>query len=119
MIDRELLVLAAKAAGYKQYITHHCGRNSFVVYDEEVYSGVKERRVIAEKTMDWNPLTSDSDALRLAVRLGLTIYCPHKNSAFVGVGETPNQFLERPGTDPCAATRRVIVRAAAAIGEGK
>ena len=120
MTDRELLELAAKAAGYKQYYSHWLGRDSFVTYEEEVYSEIKERRVVAEKTMDWNPLTDDGDALRLAVALRLrvgtdgqslysSIQCwrPHHDTPYVA---------ELEGTDPYAATRRAIVRAAAEIG---
>jgi len=73
MTDRELLELAAKAAGYKKYISHYLGRSSFVTCEKEVYSEVKERNVIAEFTMDWNPLTDDGDALRLAVKLEMEI----------------------------------------------
>lgn len=67
MTDHELLKDAAKAAGYKKYYAHYLGRDSFVTYDDEYYSEVKERRVVGEKTLDWNPLIDDGDALRLAV----------------------------------------------------
>ena len=105
MTDHELLELAAKAAGYKKYYTHYLGRDSFVTYDESYYSEVKERQVMGEKTMGWNPLTDDGDALRLAVKLGLFMR--------QAVKEIPRAEYEK---DPYAATRRAIVRAAAAIG---
>lgn len=107
--DRELLIWAAKAAGYKKYFSHHLGRDSFVTYDAECYSAVKERRVVAEKTLDWNPITDDGDALRLAVNLHL----------LYGINtDILNQYLalELPSDDPLAASRRAIVRAAAEIG---
>jgi hypothetical protein len=66
----------------------------------------------------WNPLADDGDALRLAVKLrsfpviefwsdgGLWVFMP---------GDEQN--AELLGTDPYAATRRAIVRAAAEIGK--
>ena len=118
MTDRELLELAAKAAGFKKYIPHHLGRDSFVLYEEEVYSEVKERRVVAEKTMAWNPLTDDGDALRLAVKLSMHMYIFHADDG-VGVSytEVNRNVKERHNNDPYAATRRAIVRAAAALGQ--
>jgi len=60
----------------------------------------------------WNPLTDDGDALRLAVKLrekfGTDI------ATCFGIG----RFSEWE-TDPYAATRRAIVRAAAEIGRRK
>lgn len=54
MTDRELLELAAKAAGHNYYM------DSFGVH--QIDSG------------RWNPLYDDGDALRLAVKLGVDIY---------------------------------------------
>jgi len=103
--DHELLQYAAKAAGYKQYYSHWLGRDSFVTYEEEVYSEIKKRRVVAEKTMDWNPLTDDGDAFRLAVKC-LPFYTLRYS----------REDWEKCGEDGYAATRRAIVRAAAEIG---
>ena len=117
MTDRELLELAAKAAGYKKYYTHYLGRDSFVTYDESYYSEVEERQVTGERTMDWNPLTDDGDALRLAVKLGFGISIPlaNKRTDVVCFSDSRVSAIEAHG-DPIAATRRAIVRAAAAIG---
>ena len=123
--DRELLELAAKAAGHKKYYTHYLGRDSFVTYDETYYSEVKERKVTGEKTMDWNPLNDDGDALRLAVQLQIMIdHIEHGYMAggVVAVCGFPNaqgktSEYESINPDPYAATRRAIVRAAAAIGQ--
>ena len=87
--DRELLELAAKAAG-----------GGFVI-------GY------------WNPLRNDRDALRLAVKLNLS--ADFFDDA-ICVGCVPNdneavQLMEPVGSDPYAATRRAIVRAAAEIGK--
>lgn len=68
---------------------------------------------------DWNPLDDDGDALRVAVRLGIVPEFDHDQmhvSAF-SVQTLNDNFDEPLGKDPYAATRRAIVRAAAAIGE--
>jgi hypothetical protein len=91
MTDRELLELAAKAAEYN-YAKH----GGYIVVD-----GIPG---------NWNPLTDDGDALRLAVKLNLF----DENSKF-----TYTLWEEQLNneSDLYAATRRAIVRAAAAIGE--
>lgn len=62
----------------------------------------------------WSPLTDDGDALRLAVQLGLYVdidkYRAKSSDGII------TECIEPLGADPCAATRRAIVRAAAAIG---
>lgn len=58
----------------------------------------------------WDPLTNDGDALRLAVKLNMQVA--------VGVVLAPGlDVIIDSAEDPYAATRRAIVRAAAAIGE--
>ena len=99
--DKELLIFAAKAAGYEPQR-----------YSEENNS----LSVIKGCTANcaFNPLTDDGDALRLAVKLGIaTRRISNKAMASSSVG----QFDEYCDDDPYAATRRAIVRAAAAIGE--
>jgi hypothetical protein len=71
--------------------------------------------------MIWNPLTDDGDALRLAVKLDISV---RQQFAVVEADYpwTDEEFNERTTLceavldDYCAATRRAIVRAAAAIG---
>jgi hypothetical protein len=116
MNDRELLELAAKAAGYGE--VWYSGKSS------TPYVGPKPKLGEDLLYRTFEPLTSDGDALRLAVKLGLLIspsaYKPGENAyGFVGiawygqkVGFEPEKFTD----DPCAATRRAIVRAAAEIG---
>lgn len=99
MNDRELLELAAKAAGYD-------GLGSW--YENAMWDG---------EGWHWNPLTDDGDALRLAVKLGLylNIYSTSMHQTFAGTGV---HIAEEPhGTDSYAATRRAIVRAAAEIAK--
>jgi len=102
MTDRELLELAAKAAGIEgRWMTKGDGdlwlfRNDF--------------------SDPWNPLTDDGDALRLAVKLGMTIEQWSEGHVYVGHRHPGNFEHERHRKDPLAATRRAIVRAAAEIG---
>jgi len=104
MTDRELLEAAAKAAGIDVHIVGDGtagGEVCFYSYPDMMY---------------WNPLTDDGDAFRLLVKLRLELGFPsdHLVWAFARGGDV---CREHPGTDPYAATRRAIVRAAAALGE--
>ena len=98
--DRELLELAAKAAGYSFDGTTL--RNTSTDFE---YNG-------------WNPLDDDGDALRLAVKLRMGISLPiHKTiKADVVVFTDSSVNVREEGDDPLTATRRAIVRAAAEIG---
>jgi hypothetical protein len=96
--DRELLELAAKAGG--ELTASWYGNDAY-------FDGVLSR---------WNPLNDDGDALRLAVRLSILVDV----TAF-SVTAIVNGYIsakEKHNGDPYAATRRAIVGAAAAIGEG-
>lgn len=110
MTDKELLELAARAAGYVEI--------DFLGFDVDGYANVYDAD---GKHYIWKPLTDDGDALRLAVKLGLTI------TIDIGLGhETEAYEYAKPeffsqvdhNDDPFAATRRAIVRAAAEIGKG-
>ena len=67
----------------------------------------------------WNPLTCDSDAFRLAVKLNLSIdvFDDLISINYLSKGIHCEPVYELPKTDPCKAARRAIVRAAALIGE--
>jgi len=92
--DKELLELAAKAAGFWNY--------EFNCY---------------EGPMSWNPLDKDGDALRLMVKCGLHIYFFLPND---DIGkpytEVNRSIKECHDNDSYAATRHAVVRAAAEIG---
>jgi hypothetical protein len=106
MTDRELLEAAAKAAGIDWI-------KNCVWIENGFYSPLAKHERIA-----WNPLTDDGDALRLMVKLRLTTNCSYDEVALCGQEFTQKDvFIERNGEDPYAATRRAIVRAAAAIGK--
>lgn len=98
-MDKELLELAAKAAGIE-------------IQDELIWVDAKE--TMGGSWEKWNPLTDDGDALRLAVKLhmGLSIHDNHCMAcAQFGVIQT---VKDMPTAE---ATRRAIVRAAAEIGK--
>ncbi len=106
MTDRELLEAAAKAAGIVGEYDDIAGEAGIIVM-----RGFGSRVWIGKV---WNPLTDDGDALRLAVKLRMSV---HLDSNMVDVDpDGISWFSEAYGTDPLAATRRAIVRAAAAIG---
>lgn len=99
MNDRELLELAAKAAGIEPM--EYQSANGLLVAG-----------------FIWNPLTDDGDALRLAVKLRLEFEW-WKTGISANHASTPVMPIEHVGDDACAATRRAIVRAAAELGKAK
>ena len=97
MTDRELLELAAKAAGL-----------TILSWPQEDYAVVQN----GDQQCGWSPLAFDSDALRLAVKLDLIVT--------IGAARDCDGRLSLDNSDdPYAATRRAIVRAAAEIGRSK
>ncbi|WP_242176558.1 hypothetical protein [Pseudomonas sp. MONT-RG-20F-20-E-7-02] len=108
MNDRELLELAAKAAGIDgEYKTlSHSRRDHF----KQIRNFSREAFV--SKGLVWDPLTDDGDALRLAVKLGMNIEITDSTVFACSRGN----FYEDAKPNPEAATRRAIVRAAAEIG---
>jgi hypothetical protein len=109
MSDRELLEMAAKAAGveiveWQQHAMTDGGFGAMLTA-----SGIGHRTW-------WNPLTDDGDALRLAVKLKIEI------GYFDGFGEVhagnseQEPVIEPYRLDMAETTRRSIVRAAAQIG---
>ena len=116
MTDRELLEMAAKASGL--HVKGWIGDR--MVFFNPITGSAEEH---------WNPLTDDGDALRLAVELHLDIRfywdgCDDQYNTVEAYthgakkdAEEPIGFYLRGGQiDEAAATRRAIVRAAAAIG---
>lgn len=104
--EREMLVLAAKAAGIK-------------IDPIDAEHEPKDWEA-------WNPLADDGDALRLAVKLRLTVMVWSDGGCVSAAKTTPDgapsssaggwQAAFARG-DIASATRRAIVRAAAEIGE--
>jgi hypothetical protein len=112
MTDRELLLAAARAVGFKPLgeLVEGEGFRHEGGYAVERQDGC---------AVPWNPLTDDGDALRLAVKLRLTIMFGDGSRVEVSAddgGEFCTAYAMEPlGADPYAATRRAIVRAAAAM----
>ncbi len=110
MNDRELLELAARAAGMniqRSRLDDPLHRD-FLMNGEEV-------RNPGQCSFPWNPLTDDGDALRLAVKLNLTVsVCGEFTKVSYGWGEG---IIEYSNESKDAATCRAIVRAAAIMGE--
>lgn len=106
MNDKELLMMAAKAAGINHY--------------GEIKDGLAQSMNGACKINPWNPLTDDGDALRLAVKLRMDINISHRTNEVIVFTMTDkiNRADETWSADvnEYAATRRAIVRAAAEIG---
>lgn len=107
MTDKELLELAAKAAGIDKSQIEIDGRiDGYDVNGEPII------------LKGWNPLTDDGDALRLAVKLRLAVdVLPWGTEARLWKTPNDNSLAEPKGGDPYAATRRAVVRAAAEIGK--
>lgn len=105
--DRELLELAAKAAGM----------------GELIYMTETERYAVVwlpaggdcNEWMFWNPLTDDGDALRLAATLGISIAWSISGRVYAYAKD--GMCIESSREDRQPNVRRAIVRAAAAIGE--
>ncbi len=100
MTDRKLLEAAARAAGIVVKFTESPKDGCYLVENGEAMGW-------------WNPLLDDGDAFRLAVKLKLTLDIGDDASEAV----SPIHYhTEQHKGDPLAATRRAIVRAAAAMG---
>ena len=112
MSDRELLEMAAKAAGlfeHKWSDAWKCLGRWTHAKDGWYFEGPA-----------WNPLTDDGDALRLACHLFMSVSTgPVEASANTIAGALRGQFFRESTIDEldtAAAVRRAIVRAAAEIG---
>ncbi|MFS2103625.1 hypothetical protein [Ralstonia sp. Ralssp135] len=95
MVDRELLERAAKAAGHE------------FKFGEDCIAMYKDLNGLYYPSQ-WNPLTDDGDALRLAVKLNITDLCLVVGQLVLAEGFQQDKY---------AATRRAIVRAAAALAD--
>ena len=103
--DRELLELAAKAAGIKALRSPEGVLRNCTGFDPvmNIYAAPP-----------WAPLYDDGDALRLAVKLEIGLWFGCGGLSAHGLAM---DIEEDYGRDRCAATRRAIVRAAAEIGK--
>lgn len=113
MNDRELIEMAAKAAEIKGR-WHELDDGWFVPGSQNGWSSL----------IRWDPLTNDAQAFGLMVKLNLFVfhswtYAQGENIPLANVvvdnAEQTVPSGEIKGNDPLAATRRAIVRAAAAM----
>lgn len=95
--DRELLELAARACGYLAY------KDGCVQLSERNWKS-------------WSPLADKSDAFDVYVTLKMLVDVTSFSTTAIANGDI--HAAEKHNGDPYVATRRAIVRAAAAIGEG-
>ncbi len=121
MTDREMLELAARAAGYVVE-SHHVSGGAWVYPVDEVPNADGDYPGL----FLWSPREDDGDALRLAVQLmirvsvnrafrlsipgSVTVEYPDRDGFYFALGEAVTN------SDPYAATRLAIFRAAAEIG---
>lgn len=139
MTDRELLELAAKAAGIfvtREQFERDCTSPwdptwENLEYDDEgksisgwetIYS--YDGELSGWGVTSWSPLTSDGDALRLAVKLHIDIGFHGKDGMYAQSQAHLGEFQGSGGEFDCgiddyALTRRSIVEAAAEIGSLK
>ena len=110
--DKELIELAAKAAGHEG----KWQRNTDFV-EECYYFEIPYNNQGMMTGFEWNPLREAGDALRLAVKLQLEIR-PGPGAVSVSnvCYKDPLSFVWYDG-DPQKATRRAIVMAAAKIAK--
>lgn len=107
MTDRELLELAAKAAGMTLGAWSDAA-GAFMYRDGYPGRGY------------WNPLTDDGDALRLAVKLRLAIDIGIYLTSIDGPQEGQKEFVvEHHDGAALRAVRRAIVRAAAMLAKDR
>lgn len=103
MNDRELLGLAAKAAGYRidwpasKYMVQGYTFDSLLRFNEIGGHSV------------WNPLTNNEDSLRLALKLGVVYLDDLSDEAIAKYAKSKRHDNSE--------TRRAIVRAAAEMGK--
>lgn len=105
MNDRELLELAAKAAGI--HIEYR--RSSDAYYYDDQDTGREQ----------WCPRDDDRQAVKLAVKLRMCVSVEHDAQAAVWQGDELLAFNEPLGDDECAAVRLAVLRCAAEIGRSK
>lgn len=119
--DLELLEMAAKAAG----MDVHRGKGAQAGM---LFRDLPEPKNALVSAIEWNPLTDDGDALRLAVRMRFYV-CVFSATddglvpmpGFVEVGREEDkdplsaEYVEG-GAGYESTTRRAIVRAAAEVG---
>ncbi|EPN4461343.1 hypothetical protein N0430_26305 [Pseudomonas aeruginosa] len=116
MNDRELLELAARAAGIKARWFRvnqwrQVGGHKMQTGQEDVFG--------THHSKPWNPLTDDGDALRLAVKRGLVVTPDRENQRTLVSNQAGHEYcaIYWDKLGEMAATRLAITEAAADIGK--
>jgi hypothetical protein len=134
MDERELLEMAAKAAGIVLFdggpdarVPDECharvwdrGGELTVLFYSDAGDNPLCKRVRPSGNVEWNPLTDDGDALRLGAAIGMDLTYRKvvgSDCGEVAVTARGQHAVESYRSDYMAATRRAIVRAAAALGK--
>ena len=116
MSDNELIELAAQAVGIKgEWV-----RDTAFIQDRYSFN-VPYNNHGMMTSVEWNPLREDSDAMRLAINLGMNLMILPANLKYgfctIGIGfNNEITISENYNQGPYKAVRRAIVRAAAEIG---
>jgi hypothetical protein len=106
--DLELLALSAKAAGYD--IRSDAWACKF--------GGGKQRLFMGNDGPEWNPLDDDGDALRLALKLGISIQFSQFSGDMYSVGAATSDICCLfAHEDRMIDIRHDIVLAAAEVGK--
>lgn len=113
MTDRELLELAAKAAGLE--FGHEVGQYAW----QPLYQCLARRNANGTDSL-WNPLYNNGDALKLAVKLQFQItpgtYNKDEFTVYKSATAEVHEYYAARVQNEYEATRRAIVRAAAKLG---
>ena len=117
--DRELLELAARAAGISVGTgaeARFIGEHASLYFHNDSRNHPMCRPGTPPGNVPWNPLADDGDAFRLAVRLRLNVehIGAYSQAGFRSKEPAPSGTCAH-GNDPYAATRRAVVRAAAQV----
>lgn len=105
MNDKQLLELAAHAAGYK-----------VSCLPISASPGYSYGFTSLNDSGAWNPSNDDADAFRLMVDLNLNVFCMNGKAYAMDLEADHEQQVEI-GNDKYAAMRRAILQCAASIGK--
>ena len=111
--DRELLELAARAAGIEKH--YPFGKGAIYVRFAGPYA-FRDTSDDVGALKKWNPIDDNGDAFSLAVKRRIRLTFLPDGVYASGVGETAISEFEPFDGDPEYAARRAVVRAAAKIG---
>lgn len=107
MDDRQLLEMAARAAGMEGWVWSH---------SMDAMRSPARKTAHGDAHAYWNPLTDGGDALRLAATLEIDVLQRRSDPEVWAQAPMRPTICEPIGNDRTAATRRAITRAAASIG---